>query len=112
METGKTLQDVLNNEAFLDELFSASNPEALMRLLNGHDIHIEDMSPEDLFGAVQRAKSAELGEADLENVSGGAVLPLIAVAGPFVPGVGWVLAGSAFAAALAYHAYRKYKKQK
>ncbi|MBQ7283387.1 MAG: class IIb bacteriocin, lactobin A/cerein 7B family [Oscillospiraceae bacterium] len=85
------IKEVFSDEEFVKELFSKETPEEAQALLEEKDI---DFSVEDiiklreiLLAKIEQQASGEegeLGEEDLEEVSGG-VLPLFAVAAALAP---------------------------
>ena len=85
------IKEVFSDEEFVKELFSRETPEEAKALLEEKDI---DFSVEDLIKlreilvakmeAAENSEEAELGDEDLEEVSGG-VLPLFAVAAAIAP---------------------------
>ena len=68
--------ELMENEAFLKEMLEAKSPEELMDVYKRNDLVLSDMTPEELFQAIQAEKakaeaSEELSEDDLDEVVGG-----------------------------------------
>lgn len=110
-----TLEQLAENEELTTGLIKAANTDELMELLKENNIVLEDgLTPEEAFQTVQQAIDAqrngtELGDADLENVSGGALaaIPLATACGA----VGAFVVGGFVLGALVSYGYHKGKKR-
>ena len=75
-EVEQRILELMENEAFLQEMLAASTPEELVEVYNRNNLVLGDISPEEAFQAVQAEKAKaeaddELSEEDLDNVAGG-----------------------------------------
>ena len=89
--TEERIKEVFSDEEFVKELFSKETPEEAKALLEEKDIEFsveEVVKLREIIVAKMEAASngeeAELGEEDLEDVSGG-ILPLFAIAAAVAP---------------------------
>ncbi len=102
------VQKLLENEQFLEGLVNAETPEELGVVFKENNIVLaEGETLEDAFAAAQAAKTDELNEDSLEEVSGGVVLALTTAA-CFVVGSGLV----SFFASYGYRSIKKGSKKK
>ena len=115
MTVEERVQELFDNEELLDSVFKAETPEALIQLFAENGVVFEDVTKEEVFDAFQRARTDELSEDDLENVSGGVYLAIkagaiyFAVSGS-VGAALCVAGGVAVIGLAAYAGYRLIKK--
>lgn len=107
----KKIQELTSNAAFAEGMFEAKTPDELMEVFAAHQVELEGVNKEDAFASVQRVKTGELLDTELDNVSGGIIPWWTVYAVNFVPG-GALIVGAAAVGALAYGAYRYYKKNR
>lgn len=102
------IKEVFSDEEFVKELFSKETPEEAKALLEEKDVEFtveEVIKLKEIIvaklEAAENGEEAELGDEDLEEVSGG-VLPLFAVAAAIAPLIilGTVAGGAGIAAAV------------
>ena len=109
----------INNKEFLEKMLAAETPEALVQVYSDNDVFLQEVSPQEAFDTVQRIKSGELTEDELEIVNDGASLALsigsisLKVIG-FTSGAaaGIAIAGIVAVAAVACYAIYKTSKTK
>ena len=102
-----TIKDLIANEEFLKGLVEVSTPAELSELLKNNDVELEEsITIEEAFDTIKKQESAELSDADLDDVSGGIA---------FTVAVGAVAAFVVAGAELSFlggYAYQKYKNSK
>ncbi len=112
MTAEEKIQELFDDEALLDRIFEAKDPDELMKIFAENNVTFEDVTKEEVFDAFQRAKTGELSEEELENVSGGFYVALktagiyFAYSGSLCAAGGLALIGLA-----AYAGYRYIKKK-
>lgn len=104
------LQELMNNDELMDQLFYAETPTAFVDILAANGIALDGISSEEAYAAFHSAKNDEFDENALDNVAGG-VLPflstlVVCASGP----IGWAVGGIAIAAVGAY-CYNRAKKR-
>lgn len=111
MTINDRIQELIADEAFAKGIFEAGTPDELMKVFAEYRIDLEDMTKEAAFESIQKAKSDELLENELDDVSGGGIFTtMLFYTAPYVPG-GAIVVGAVAVGALAYYAYRRYKKK-
>ena len=74
-------QELLNNDDLLKGITTADTADELMAVLKEHEIQLEEgLNPEHAFEMVQSSKTKELGDQELESVSGGILFATAAMA--------------------------------
>ena len=102
-EGTKFVEAMMNDEAFAERAAAVATPEELISLAAEADVDISSEDANTIMEQVTTARSGELSETDLENVSGGlGYLATCAVFG----GVAGVVFGLIVVGA--YYLYRKY----
>ena len=103
------LQELTNNDVLMNQLFTASTPDAFVAILAANGVSLDGISNEEAYAAFHGATNDELDENDLENVAGGvAALATLAICatGP----IGWMI-GAAALGVIGHCCYKKAKKR-
>lgn len=106
----ENLQKLLENEELMAGLVEVQTPEELQALLDKNAVALEDgLTIEEAFKLLKEQESAEISEAELENVAGGIGLVVAATsAGLLALSAGMLC----FLGGYAYQTYKNWKKKK
>lgn len=100
-------KELLNNDELLKGIVTADTADELMAVLKENEIQLEEgLSPEHAFELVQSARTEELGEQELESVSGGILFATAAAA------AGMLIVGGTMLCFLAGYGYQKFFAKK
>lgn len=116
MTRGELLGQLYADPKIAEELNGASTETEMREKLSAHGLEFEENEFHQLIVELQNSvasqmeESGELSEDMLDNVSGGSAIAYMILMGSAVPGVGLAIGVAAGAAALAYWAYKRYRR--